>query len=170
MQNNSQLKFWKWALLLLAMLNFFLLASTWLKQNSPLKEETRRPPNGEKAAVFLIEELKFSGQQTEEFEKLKTTHHEAIDSLKEAGKKLHRLFFDKLKTDRQDTAHVHKLAQAIAYNQTQIEMITFTHFQKVRALCDQKQKIKFDEIIQEVLRRMAAPHDRQEPPSPVSDH
>src|ERR1700761_7495747 len=102
MQNNSQLKFWKWAVILLAALNIFLLASIWLKQNAPLHEEMRRPPNGEKAADFLIEQLKFSAQQLKEFEKLKKAHRETVDSLREAGKELHQLFFDQLKNEKPD--------------------------------------------------------------------
>jgi len=163
MQNNNQLKFWKWAVLLLAVLNICLLGSIWLKQDKPSHEEMRRPPNGEKAADFLIEQLKFSSQQLTAFEKLKEAHHQAIDSLHEISKEVHHLFFDNLKTEKEDTVSTHKLARAIADNQTQIELVTFNHFKKVRELCDEKQKTKFDEIIQEVLKRMAAPPRRREP-------
>ena len=166
MQNNSQLKFWKWAVLLLAALNIFLLASMWLKQNAPLNEEMHQPSNGKKAADFLIEQLKFSEKQMADFEKLKQAHRTSIDSLKEAGKEIHQLFFDNLKNEEQDTASVNKFAREIANNQTQIELVTFNHFEKVRQLCDKKQKQKFDEIIQEVLKRMAAPHGGQGPPPP----
>jgi protein CpxP len=157
MQNNSQLKFWKWAVLLLVVLNICLLGSIWLKQNGQSPNEMHRPPNGEKAADFLIEQLKFSKQQLTAFEKLKEIHHHAIDSLHEAGKEIHHLFFDHLKNEKQDTAQVSELAKAIAHNQTQIELVTFNHFKEVRNLCDDKQKVKFDEIIQEVLKRMARP-------------
>jgi Spy/CpxP family protein refolding chaperone len=157
MQNNSQLKFWKWAVVLLAVLNICLLGSIWLKQNGQATDEMRRPPNGEKAADFLIEQLKFSPQQLTAFEKLKEGHHHSIDSLREFSKEVHRLFFDNLKAENQDTAKVNELAKAIANNQTQIELVTFNHFKQVRKLCDEKQKVKFDEIIQEVLKRMARP-------------
>jgi len=166
MENNSQLKFWKWAVLLLAALNIFLLTSMWLKQNAPLNEEMRQPPNGKRAADFLIEQLKFSDKQMTDFEKLKESHHASIDSLREAGKEIHHLFFDNLKNERQDTALVNKFAREIANNQTQIELVTFNHFEKVRQLCNEKQKQKFDEIIQEVLKRMAAPQGGQGPPPP----
>ncbi|HXU27420.1 MAG TPA: Spy/CpxP family protein refolding chaperone [Bacteroidia bacterium] len=157
MQNNNQLKFWKWAVLLLAVLNVCLLGSIWLKQSNQATDEMRRPPNGAKAADFLIEQLKFSPQQLVEFEKLKEAHHHSMDSLREISKEVHKLFFDNLKNEKQDTAKVNALASAIANNQTQIELVTFNHFKEVRKLCDAKQKETFDEIIQEVLRRMARP-------------
>jgi len=166
MQNNSQIKFWRWAVLLLAVLNIFLLASIWLKQNAPLNDEMHQPPTEKGAAGFLIKQLKFSTQQLTEFEKLKKAHHTYIDSLRESGKELHHLFFDNLKNEKQDTAAVNKFAREIANNQTQIELETFNHFKKVRELCDEKQKMKFDEIIQEVLKRMAAPHGGQGSPPP----
>ena len=163
MQNNNQLKFWKWAVVLLAVLNICLLGSIWLKQGKPSQDEMRRPPNGEKAADFLLEQLKFSPQQLAEFEKLKEQHRNAIDSLREISKEVHRLFFDNLKAEKQDTAKVNELAKAIADNQTQIELVTFNHFKQVRNLCNYKQKVTFDEIIQEVLKRMARPPARPKP-------
>lgn len=155
MQNNNQLKFWKLAVVLLVVLNICLLISIWTKQEKP--DEMHRPPNGEKAADFLLEQLKFSQQQLTEFEKLKQAHRHSIDSLREISKEVHRLFFDHLKIEKQDTVKVNELAHAIANNQTQIELVTFNHFKQVRNLCDDKQKATFDEIIQEVLRRMARP-------------
>ncbi|MEO8759514.1 MAG: hypothetical protein ABI388_01005 [Bacteroidia bacterium] len=161
---NSQLKFWKWTVILLAVLNIVLLTSIWLKKDK--SNEMQRPPNGEKAADFLIEQLKFSTQQQTDFSKLKQIHRHAVDSIRESGKEIHRLFFDNLKNEKADTVEVHKLARAIADNQTQIEIITFTHFEQVRKLCNEQQKIKFDEIIQEVLRKMAGQNRRGPPPSP----
>ena len=160
MQNNSQIKFWKWAVILLVVLNVFLLTTMWLKQHG----EMHNPPRGEKASDFLIEQLKFSNQQLAAFETLKHAHHTSIDSLREAGKEIHHLFFDNLKNQKQDTATINKFAREIANNQTQMELVTFNHFKEVRELCDEKQKQKFDEIIQEVLKRMAAPHGEQGPP------
>ena len=157
MQNNNQLKFWKWAVLLLAVLNICLLGSIWLKQNNQVPDEIRRPPNGTKAADFLIEQLKFTEQQKAAFEKLKEAHHHSMDSLREISKEVHRLFFDNLKNEKQDSAKVNALASTIANNQTQCELVTFNHFKEVRKLCDDKQKETFDDIIQEVLRRMARP-------------
>ena len=157
MRNNSQLKFWKWAVLLLGILNICLLGSIWLKQNGQSPDEMRRPPNGEKAADFLLEQLQFSEQQLNEFEILKKQHRSAVDSLREIEKEIHQLFFDNLKIEKQDTAKVNELAKAIANNQTQIELVTFKHFKQVRNLCNDKQKVKFDEIIHEVLKRMARP-------------
>ncbi|HTA62864.1 MAG TPA: Spy/CpxP family protein refolding chaperone [Bacteroidia bacterium] len=157
MQNNNQLKFWKWAVMLLAALNICLLGSIWLKQSNQASDEMRRPPNGAKAADFLLEQLKFSPEQLVAFEKLKEVHHHSMDSLREISKEVHKLFFDNLKNEKPDTAKVNELARAIANNQTQIELVTFNHFKEVRKLCDEKQKVTFDEIIQEVLRRMARP-------------
>ncbi|HKC69062.1 MAG TPA: hypothetical protein VKG26_12580 [Bacteroidia bacterium] len=155
MQNSNQLKFWKWTVILLAVLNICLVASIWLKQGKP--DDMRQPPNGAKAADFLIEQLRFSPQQLTGFEKLKREHGHTMDSLRKVSKEVHKLFFDNLEKEKQDTAKINELARAIANTQTQIELATFNHFRKVRNLCDEKQKATFDEIIQEVLRRMARP-------------
>ncbi|MBK7159870.1 MAG: hypothetical protein IPH77_15365 [Ignavibacteria bacterium] len=46
------------------------------------------------------------------------------------------------------------IASEIANDQKQIELVTFRHFQKVRELCDDTQKKKFDEVIKEALNMM----------------
>jgi hypothetical protein len=166
MQNNNQTNIFKWLVILLVVLNIGILATVWFKHFPPPPDEMRRPPNGEKVADFLIEQLNFSAQQLADFTKLKQAHSQAVDSIRESGKETHRLFFENLKTEKQDTVMVNELAQAISANQMQIELVTFKHFEQVRKLCDEKQKEKFDEIIQEVLRRMAAPPGKKGSPLP----
>ena len=156
---NSQLKIWKWSVVLLVLLNIILLTSIWLK-----KDKSQGPPNGAKAADFLIEQLQFSSQQLEAFTQLKEAHKHSIDSIRESGKETHKLFFDNLKNETPDSGKVNALARSISDSQMQIELTTFHHFEQVRRLCNEQQKIKFDKIIQEVLRKMAAPPNREGPP------
>jgi hypothetical protein len=75
----------------------------------------------------------------------------------------------KLKREKQDAAplmsQVELLKTALKEKE---EIALFYHFQKVRALCNESQKQKFDEIIKEAARMMGPPPrgDRQGPPPP----
>ena len=166
MQNNSSLKIWKALVWVLVVLNVFLISSIWLKRDGTHPGPDQGPPGGEKASDFLAEQLHLSPQQTTDFTTLKHTHHEAVMALQEKGKELHQVFFDQLKNNSVDSVQIKEMAAAIANNQTQIELLTFKHFVQVRKLCDDKQRQKFDEIIQEVLQRMSGPHGKQGPPPP----
>jgi Spy/CpxP family protein refolding chaperone len=59
-----------------------------------------------------------------------------------------------LKTAVIDTVKVNELADSIVSIQKQIELVTFYHFQKVRAICTAEQQQKFDEVIDEAIRML----------------
>ena len=71
-------------------------------------------------------------------------------------------FFDLLKEPNIDDAALAKAAATANLPDQQMEIITFRHFQQLRAICNDTQKAKFDEIIHEVLRMNA----RGNPPPP----
>jgi periplasmic protein CpxP/Spy len=150
-KNNTTV--WKWMVGLLMALNIVLLVTIW-KHPSP-------PPfrGGEGPAKMIIEDLAFSQKQIQDFEKLKTGHHEGVLKLQREGKILRDNFFDLLSKENPDTFLVNERARAIAGNQYQIETITFHHFEQVRKLCNEEQKKKFDGMIKEILHQMAKrPH------------
>lgn len=60
----------------------------------------------------------------------------------------------KLRCQKNENNSAERYAAEIGEDQKQIELITFAHFQKVRELCNDDQKKKFDEVIQEALKSM----------------
>jgi hypothetical protein len=56
------------------------------------------------------------------------------------------------------------LAQLIANNQKQIELVTYSHFAQVRAICTDTQKAEFDKIIGDVIKKMNGPGNGGPPP------
>ncbi|MEI9958666.1 MAG: hypothetical protein WDM90_20685 [Ferruginibacter sp.] len=84
------------------------------------------------------------------------------DSIRSAKETL----FDLLKQPAAPDSLVQAASNKAAAADAQLELFTFKHFQKLRAICTVTQQKKFDEIIQDVLHRMAMPQRRnpQEPP------
>lgn len=129
-----------------------------------------RPHPKDQVGGFFEKELQFTPKQVSLFEGLKEEHRSKMDVLKEESKKLHDTYFDLLKNPSIDTATISKVATEIANVKKNEELVTFYHFQKVRAICDEKQKIKFDNIIKEAARMLAPPRGPREgqgpPPGP----
>ena len=144
------LKFWKGLAVLLLALNIALMCFLIFRPpfgGPPMKGQGGPP------GKFLVEKLKFSEQQKTAFESLREAHHDSILILMDEGMKLRKTFFDGLKIDAGNTMK-DSLANLIANNQKQIELLTYSHFEKVKMLCDPSQKLIFNDIIQEVIHRM----------------
>lgn len=155
---------WKWLAVLLLVLNGILVIVTWKNRSED------RPPDmmagGEGPAKYIIAELNLDDRQVQEFDKLKNEHRSAVSAIQLKGRQLRDRFFNLLKTETPDTALASAMADSIAANQRAIELVTFDHFVKVRQLCNDSQKKRFDDIINEILHNMARrpPGDHGPPP------
>lgn len=142
--NNS--KFLKIVILVLVLINLSTISFIWL----------HRPTKNDAVGDFFAKELHFTKNQIAQFEVLKKAHREAKESLREADKEKHNAYLDLLKIPRVDSVTVRKAASEILMVKEKEELAMFYHFQKVRAICDEKQKQKFDEIIKDAARTIGA--------------
>ena len=150
---NKTLKYWKAFAIVLIVLNIILIVFL-LK---PRREEFRRGgPHGGPAA-FMIEKLKLSGPQEMAFKKLVEAHRDSIEILDAEGRNLRKKFFNGLKTD---TMH-QILAEKIAANQLEKDLLTYNHFEEVKELCTPEQKLIFNDLIQEIILRMGGPPPKE---------
>jgi Spy/CpxP family protein refolding chaperone len=148
-------KFLKVVIVILLIINISTLAFMWMHK-PPMQQAPPPPPPHERNDVFehLTHELKLSEQQRNQYDQLRKEHHAAMESLQEKGRATHDHFFALLQNKSADSTLVSKLADSISNNQKQIELVTFYHFQKVRAICNPEQQKKFDEIIDDALQMM----------------
>jgi hypothetical protein len=155
---TKALKYWKIFAFILIVLNIaliiFLLLGPPPGRHLGQKEDSA-------PGSYLVEKLKFNAQQETAFDKLKKAHHEKIMELKEEGNKLRKSFFDGLTSDSINISK-DSIANKIAENQKQIELVTYNHFEEVKKICTSEQKITFNDIIVEVIERLGrqekAPH------------
>ena len=149
--------------LLLLTANIITLALLWTTKNKD--RGNMRPAPGGQVFEFLTKELKLDEQQQEAYKKLRDEHQLARRGIRDSIRMAKDEFFALLKKpDVSDSVlHVYS-GRAVAADQ-QLDEFTFRHFQKLRAICNAEQQKKFDDIIQEALRRMA-PAKRRGPPRP----
>lgn len=156
----NNIKSLKIVIVFLLLINIGTISFMWIN----------RPHQKDQLGGFFAKELQFTPKQVSLFEGLKEEHRAQMNVLKTESKALHDAYFELLKNPSVDTATVAKAATEIANAKKKEELATFYHFQKVRAICDDHQKIKFDNIIKEAARMMAPPKGPREgqgpPPGP----
>lgn len=144
-------RFLKIVIIILLMVNIGTLAFIWSQGRHG------SPPPHPSVFDFLTRELQLDNRQQEQYEILRDEHHRTVEDLQKTGRQLHQQYFGLLHGATADSAQVNLLADSLVSLQKQIELITFYHFQKVRAICKPDQQKKFDEVINEALRMMAPP-------------
>lgn len=111
--------------------------------------------------LFLEQELSFDEKQKESYRLMREAHFMKAKSIKEHIRMMKEAFFKSMADSSLTDEELKKRAFAISTEASELDVLTYKHFQQVRQMCSPEQKEKFDEIIDEVLRSM----DRQGPPS-----
>ncbi len=152
--NNT--KFLKVIIFLLLLINISTIAFMWFN----------RPQPKDNVGDFFAKELHFTEKQKEQFIILRDEHREQRQSLRAENKEKHDAYFDLLKNPTTDSVAIKRAVSELLKIKEKEELGTFYHFQKVRTICDENQKEKFDEIIGEASRMMAPrpPRGGQGPP------
>ena len=114
---------------------------------------------GQGAELFIIDRLKLDAKQQQVFANLRKQHQDVTRRIHEEDRHLHDEFFTLLKTAHPDKTKADSIASLIASQRAKIEKATFEHFEQLRNLCNEDQKVLFDNTIDEIARRMA-PHRR----------
>ena len=164
-------KFLTAAVVLLLITNTGILGFLWLdrlgkepgkelprKESIPQADRNSRvgrmsPDGGPRK--FIIQELKLDDKQIREYENLINEHQSEMRSIREKIRRNKDELWSIYSRSGNDTAAAEKIASEIGEDQKQAELITFRHFSKLRELCNEDQKKKFDEIINDVLKMMA---------------
>lgn len=138
-----------WVVLLLIVMNIVSLSALWLGHERRAGRGLRGEGPGGR---FLEEKLELTSAQGEELKVLRGAHFDRMDQLRKDFHEKRKQFHEQLKAER-SPAQVEGLADEIGRLQAGIEKEIYRHFSDIRAICNQDQKVVFDQIIEEVLRR-----------------
>lgn len=136
---EKQFKIYQYIIGGLILLNALLIGWQWF---GPRKH----PPRPED---ILKKELQLTDEQMNAYRELIREHRMIADPLESDMAELRKQLFN---YDQPDSTK-EKIANAIAEKQAKLEMSFHDHFKKVRMLCTDEQKKKFDEVL---LRALAA--------------
>jgi len=120
----------------------------------PGKQEKNRPGRPDK---LIIEKLKLNEEQIKQFEVMKKEHRIHINMLQDSSRVYHDEYFGLLKNSKTDTIKANTLLAKIAQNQIEIDKITYSHFEEIKAICDPTQKELFSSFIDGIARSFKPP-------------
>ena len=132
-------KNWLWVIGGLLLLNVSLLAFIWIK-----KPDHKPPP-------FLEEKLAFTADQQQQFEKLRNSHMREMDRLR---KDIDALRDELYGTSGSSDEKVREITTQLGNKKAEGDLLTYRHFQEVRAICTPEQQQEFDKLINEIVRGM----------------
>jgi protein CpxP len=156
-------KWWAIAFVLLVALNVATLLTFWL-----VKEKRQGPPPVQQSGIvaFLTKELSFDSLQKQKLVQLLEEQQKNMREIRRNNRGAKDAFFALLKQENIADSAIQNAAKESARYESQMDVLTFKHFQSLRNLCNETQKKKFDSIIQEVLRMIAPPPGGQQRPPP----
>ena len=147
--NTRTNKFLIGLVLILIVANIASVALFWIKESKPTAMQQPKSP-----AAFLIKELQLNALQQQQFEALKKEHQAAASTLRKEVKDGKEELFDLLKLSTVADTMKQNAVRKISLLTEELDLVTFNHFEKVRAICNPTQQKKFDEIIKEVTKMM----------------
>jgi protein CpxP len=147
-------KFTAWLIVLLILANIVTLVFFWLGH---FKLERDNAPK-----EILVKELHFSEDQKNIYFNLAKEHHDAAETIRRQIIINKENFFQLLKSNEIIDSVRNNAALQVSLSIQSLDILTFEHFKKVRAICTNEQKPKFDELVQHIINTVNNP--QQGPP------
>ena len=166
MNNANKNKFLTWLVATLLVANAVTILFFWI--NRP---ERMQGPKGS-PREFLVNALELDSSQLDAFQALIEKHQASARPLKKEIRTAKENLFQLLKQLVIPGPEKMKAVQAITLNIQALELLNLDHFQQLRALCNEKQKKKFDGLLDQLAGLMATPSnaDGHRPPPPGEGH
>jgi hypothetical protein len=168
MSNSTNNRWLTIVTILLLTANVVTLALLWTNKKHE-RAGDRHPAAAAPAVEFITQELKLDSAQQLAFVKLREEHQANQRILNDSIKQSKDALFELLKQVSVADSLIKMAAEQAGRFEQERDLATFKHFQKLRALCNKEQQNKFDNVIQDILRRIGGPKagpkgDRRGPP------
>ena len=112
---------------------------------------------------FLAKRLNFSESQKNTYFNLAKEHNESAKTIRDQIKIDKESLFQLLKSDTISDSVRNSSALKVSISIQSLDILTFEHFKKVRAICTEEQKPKFDELIQNMVNAVNQFQKGQQP-------
>ena len=166
MNNANKNKFLTWLVATLLVANAVTILFFWINRPERMQGAKGSPRE------FLIHALELDSTQLDAFQALIEKHQASARPLKKEIRTAKENLFQLLKQPVIPGPEKMKAVQAITLNIQALELLNLDHFQQLRALCNEKQKKKFDGLLDQLAGLMATPSnaDGHRPPPSGEGH
>jgi Spy/CpxP family protein refolding chaperone len=136
-----------WLVLLLVLLNTATLTKLWL-------DKGQRGPRGGRGGSedLLTKELALNKNQLQQIESLRKSHFQTMEVFRSEQHKTRKSLHEQWQEENAE-GEVNILSSKIGDLQKSMEVQTYKHFSSIRKLLTDEQKLKFDTIIHDVMRK-----------------
>jgi len=166
LKNNRWLSI---ATLILLAANIITLALLWAQKRNQENDRMNKPGQAE-VFEFLVKELQLDEKQQATYKELRNQHQASQRQFQDSIRNAKDAMFSLLNQPNVSDSTLQEYSRKAMRFEQQMDIITFRHFQQVRALCNPVQQKKFDDVIKEALRRMAGPRGHRPPPGGPGSH
>lgn len=142
-------KFTGWLIILLIVANIATLVFYWVGH---FKHQRANSPK-----EFLAAKLNFTESQKKAYFDLARDHNKNAEKIRNQIKIDKENFFQLLKSDSIIDSTRNRAALKVSISIQSLDILTFEHFKKVRVLCTEEQKPKFDKLIQQMVNFVNSP-------------
>lgn len=114
------------------------------------------PMHGEGPKKEIAQKLEFSPEQVEKYEIIIKEHRSSIKEIESKIRTSKNNLYSLLKSDETDQKD--DIINQLGELQKEIENAHFKHFEKLKALCTEKQLNNFNQLTEELGKLFAPPH------------
>jgi len=166
MNNVIKNKLLTWLVVTLLVANAGTILFFWINRPERMQGAKGSPRE------FLVNALELDSSQLDAFQALIEKHQASARPLKKEIRTAKENLFQLLKQPVIPGPEKMKAVQAITLNIQALELLNLDHFQQLRVLCNEKQKKKFDGLLDQLAGLMATPSnaDGHRPPPPGEGH
>lgn len=161
----AQKKFMTWVIAILIILNVSTLTYLWISRSNDYKYGSRMFKHDRMGQLgdgrlmkFFKSELNLTDEQTDSILELRNQHHQIV---KEILKEIHynkKLIVDGIFLN--ETVNVDSIANVIGEMQSQIEILTFDHLNRLKSILGPDQKESFKKLVGGFFLNVEPPEHR----------
>lgn len=146
--------FYSLIIIVLLLINISTLGYLWMGKG---KHRPLPPPRPVEPKDIIINELKLDEDQQEQFDLFRHRHRKSTDSVQRIIRTLQGELFALVKQDEMDTVKRDSLLNKIEECEAAKHLITIQHFHDIRTILNPHQKELFNDLMEDIGRRITAP-------------
>ncbi len=158
MNNTNKNKLLTWLVATLLVANAVTILFFWINRPERMQDPKESPRE------FLVRALELDSSKLDAFQALIEEHQASARPLKNEIRSAKENLFQLLKQPVIPNLEKMKAVQAITDKTKALELLNLEHFQQLRALCNEKQKRKFDGLLDQLAGLMAESRAPKGPP------
>jgi protein CpxP len=117
------------------------------------KGDKRPSERGKSFSDYFEKQLGFTPEQTAKFQQLRDQHFDNLRPILKEVRKAKDSLYSIMRLPEVPDSILEKAAENLAQKEKAQELQSFRHFRKVRDLCTDEQKPKFDSLISRIINR-----------------